>query len=356
MPNRTAIAPVMCELSAKLPLPARLQHLKRVRQLDVVLMPLRSIAEEITHADSAFWTLLGRKHATNGLDPSEYVQAMESAAILSQTAAEYLQFKHVSDDTIALLRSSATGLTVVTEVPQFQPLLRWQYDMATKRWPCKFHPNQRTESHYSGTMFTGEQSAFHAQMMDVVRFVQDASSSCGADCGVAVDPQSNRIVALGVGTAAQHPMMHAPMVLIDAVARSQGGGAWNEAPNVLPSTVEGFTEDNDSTAAAADPRHCVDGVAKSWRRRIHENFPDVRFGAPNALAASDRTGPYLLTGYDAYLSREPCTMCAMALTHSRVRAVYFAAGHPKGALKSLMKMHTLRALNHHFGVYHVVRD
>ena len=32
---------------------------------------------------------------------------------------------------------------------------------------------------------------------------------------------------------------------------------------------------------------------------------------------------YYLTGYDLYIFREPCIMCAMALVHSRVRRVFY---------------------------------
>ena len=42
---------------------------------------------------------------------------------------------------------------------------------------------------------------------------------------------------------------------------------------------------------------------------------------------------YLLTGYDVYLTREPCIMCSMALVHSRVSRVFFTEPSPqKGGL------------------------
>jgi tRNA-specific adenosine deaminase 3 len=66
--------------------------------------------------------------------------------------------------------------------------------------------------------------------------------------------------------------------------------------------------------------------------------------------------PYLCTGFDCYLVREPCVMCAMALVHSRVRRVMYAKADPKwGALGGSLRLHGQRSLNHHYTVYHMPR-
>lgn len=61
---------------------------------------------------------------------------------------------------------------------------------------------------------------------------------------------------------------------------------------------------------------------------------------------------YLCTGLDLHVYREPCTMCAMALVHSRIARVFFVVQCPdRGSLASNYHLHAIRELNHRFKVY-----
>lgn len=99
--------------------------------------------------------------------------------------------------------------------------------------------------------------------------------------------------------------------------------------------------------AAARLASAADSDAGGKRKRA-DGDADVAAAAPAASAAR----PYLCTGWDCYVVREPCTMCAMALVHSRVRRVVYAAPDAAaGALESRGRLMALRSLNHHFEVY-----
>lgn len=66
---------------------------------------------------------------------------------------------------------------------------------------------------------------------------------------------------------------------------------------------------------------------------------------------------YLCTNYSAYLSHEPCFMCAMALLHSRVKYVIFDKENTKnGAVYSRVKLHLVKNLNHYYRVYKAKRQ
>ncbi|WP_245413701.1 nucleoside deaminase [Mangrovicella endophytica] len=46
--------------------------------------------------------------------------------------------------------------------------------------------------------------------------------------------------------------------------------------------------------------------------------------------ACEVVGAERLTGADLYVTLEPCTMCAAAISFARIRRLYFGAGDPKG--------------------------
>lgn len=82
-----------------------------------------------------------------------------------------------------------------------------------------------------------------------------------------VDPETGHVVAKGY-TCCSHPLKHAVMVCIDTVAAGQGGGAWD------------LSKQTDSTQIGEE--------SSPKRQKLCQQ--------------------YLCTGYDVYVTMEPCIM------------------------------------------------
>ena len=69
-------------------------------------------------------------------------------------------------------------------------------------------------------------------------------------------------------------------------------------------------------------------------------------------AAMARTGLSRLEGYDIWVSLEPCTMCAGAIAHARLRRLYFAAFDEKaGAVESGVRFFDSPSCHHKPDIY-----
>lgn len=68
--------------------------------------------------------------------------------------------------------------------------------------------------------------------------------------------------------------------------------------------------------------------------------------------ASDRLGQERLTGLDLYVTLEPCTMCAAAISFARLRRLYFGAADDKGgAVVSGVRFYASPTCHHAPDVY-----
>jgi len=93
------------------------------------------------------------------------------------------------------------------------------------------------------------------------------------------------------------------------------------------------TADGDTYAAHNAPITLHDATAHAEMRAIR--------------AACEAIGNYRLIGSTLYVTLEPCTMCAGAIIHARIKRVVYGADDPKtGAVTSLYRILSDPRLNH----------
>jgi cytosine deaminase len=76
----------------------------------------------------------------------------------------------------------------------------------------------------------------------------------------------------------------------------------------------------------------IDGAAVAVSGNRTRELNDVTAHAEIAAIrmASDKLGQERLAGADLYVTLEPCTMCAAAISFARIRRLYYGAEDPKG--------------------------
>jgi tRNA(adenine34) deaminase len=86
-------------------------------------------------------------------------------------------------------------------------------------------------------------------------------------------------------------------------------------------------------------------IARGYHRRAGQ--PHAEIEALRTLKNPDRA-----RGATAYVTLEPCIMCAAALVHARVDRVVFGAWDPKaGGAGSIADVFNIRELNHRVDVF-----
>ncbi|XP_020103130.1 probable inactive tRNA-specific adenosine deaminase-like protein 3 isoform X1 [Ananas comosus] len=156
-------------------------------------------------------------------------------------------------------------------------------------------------------------------------------------------PYDQKLVNCG-SNFSWHPLKHATLVAIENAAARDRKLFPNLGSLVNNRDLNGGLE-NDSN----------NGPAKRLKTDKLEDRGRLGEEACSSDSSSEAMRPYLCTGFDIYLVWEPCTMCAMALVHQRIRRVFYASPNPNGgALDSVHRLHGEKSLNHHYSVYRIL--
>jgi len=88
-------------------------------------------------------------------------------------------------------------------------------------------------------------------------------------------------------------------------------------------------------------------IAEGWNRPIQDNDPSAHAEMVALRAAGQAVGNYRICDTTLYVTLEPCTMCAGAIIHARVKRVVFGAFDPKtGAAGSVFNVFARPEHNH----------
>lgn len=271
----------------------------------------------------------------------------------------------------------------VTKVPAKAPRTKLQASEAAKIWPVNFHPDQTIESLIDGSIFDDDCLCAIERIMslviDAARLETVGDERCTGAAAI-VDPEDGRILAVAAARLDKHPMWHAAMLAVDLIARLHGGGAWKlndeerKETKRSTGTGDGRTDPNAATEDQSLKR------LRRIKRRYEEETPlcypkalaSLQFPVQTSLETqvmrkgrrndgakekecednAKKGGPYLCTGYWAFLLMEPCPLCAMALLHSRVARIFYGtANRSVGVLGSKAILHTVPGLNHRYRVW-----
>jgi tRNA(adenine34) deaminase len=93
-------------------------------------------------------------------------------------------------------------------------------------------------------------------------------------------------------------------------------------------------------------------IATGANRPIASHDPTAHAEIEALRAGGRALNSYRLTDTTLYVTLEPCTMCASAIVHARVRRLVFGAWDPRaGAAGSILDVFSLPGLNHRVDVF-----
>jgi tRNA(Arg) A34 adenosine deaminase TadA len=143
------------------------------------------------------------------------------------------------------------------------------------------------------------------------------------------------------------PCVYRPHPLPPEIMSREGA---SRVMRVLEATLSGHSPEDCSSAIAV-----VDSPSE-YTLFVNESPESVLDHAvmKGVRAISRATSGYLCTGKAVVSVSEPCTVCAMAMVHGRVKALYFQEDRPEGAIRTA-RINDKKELNHRYPAYKMSR-
>src|SRR5690606_36106869 len=93
-------------------------------------------------------------------------------------------------------------------------------------------------------------------------------------------------------------------------------------------------------------------LAQAGNRTLEQDDPTAHAEILAIRAACARVGSQRLGGASLYVTLEPCTMCAAAISFARIRRLYYGAADPKGgAVESGVRFFARPTCHHRPEIY-----
>ncbi|SBS94896.1 cytidine deaminase, putative [Plasmodium ovale curtisi] len=261
-------------------------------------------------------------------------------------------------------------------VSKYEPLNKKQYSEWSSYWPTYY----RRPTDESSNILTKQQIENHIKFLNISINIGNKFGTCQSGCVLTFN---DKIIACSGDNIKNHPLHHSVMLAIEEVAFNLRN-IWRFKKNKKMKNCENNDDENNIVSNLSDNQvssHKNDSHLDNLfeKKNTHQNVDNNELCAinidrekkkeendsmdndilkkgvnSNSVISSDQ---YLCTNYYAYLTHEPCFMCAMAMVHSRVKCVIFdKVNKHNGALFSKGKLHCLKSLNHHFKVYKTIRE
>ncbi|KAI3846233.1 hypothetical protein MKX03_002799 [Papaver bracteatum] len=286
-------------------------------------------------------------------------------------------------DDVAELITAHQLSPFIAKVHKYAAISREEWIEQCKLWPTSFHPPTYNIEGITGFNEEDSESVFH--FMKMALEMTEVGGQGVVNAAVIVDPSIKQVIATANDQTCQafsasqlsaspedarsdesyagvsclypwnwteqnsaaagnidcswHPLRHAALVAID--------NASSRDKRLYPAGSEGFDDQStDGVECTASKRQKVDFV---------KDGKVLKAACSNGGSDEQSERPYLCTGYDIFVAWEPCTMCAMALVHQRIRRIFYAFPNPNcGALGSVYRLQGEKSLNHHYAVFRVL--